>query len=163
MQTPGFAGSWMSHQGLWRTLSGRSHALVLEDDAVPAEDFTERFLGLWADLQRHDPRWQGLWLGYDPNYREMTACGEYLCKHRNPLNTHAYALRGAFRRMATELDPRAAGRSHWDGMLVRLARRYNTYAPPDGRLVSQAVWLGLPDPKDNYEDTRAVGSRPVGQ
>lgn len=154
MQTPGFAGSWMSHQAVIRATPADQSVLVFEDDAVPGEDFEARCTALLEQLARHDPDWQGLWLGYDNGYRDLTPIDRNLCRHRDPLNTHAYALRGALLEMATELRPEDARISHWDGALRKLCGEFPVYAPHHGGLVGQACWLGIPDPKDNYRDLR---------
>lgn len=168
MQTPGFAGSWISHQKCVRISDGEFSdperpprdvvfplsVLILEDDAVPAPDFAQRAEAMLTQLYDYDTGWEGLWLGYDPNYNDKTVVATNLTRHRNPLNTHAYALTGRLLKQAAALDPAKAGRAHWDGMLKNLCPTHRVYAPRHGELVGQAVWYGADDPKDNYEDTR---------
>lgn len=151
MQTPGFAGSWMSHQAvLLDTPVGKS-VLVFEDDALPDENFKNTFTWFWKDLPAD---WEGIWLGWDPNHHNREHVTDHVVRHLNPLNTHAYAVRGALLAAAVREEPQNWGRSHWDGMLQRRAREFRVYSHHSGRLVRQSVWDGQEDLKDNYEDTR---------
>lgn len=150
MQTPGFAGSWMSHQQVCRETPHDQSVLIFEDDCRPAEGIERAWNALLRDLPLD---WEGIWFGYDPNYKVMTHITDDCIRHKNPLNTHCYALRGALLREACTMRPANEGISHWDGALQKRAPKFKVYAH-HGVLVRQAVWDGEDDPKDNYEDTR---------
>ena len=150
MQTPGFAGSWMSHQQVCRETPTNQSVLIFEDDCRPTDDIERAWNALLRDLPSD---WEGIWFGYDPAHKRMNHITHDCIRHFNPLNTHCYALRGALLEEAIAMKPREAGHSHWDGALQKRAAKFRVYAH-HGVLVRQAVWDGEADPKDNYEDTR---------
>lgn len=150
MRTPGFAGSWLSHQKAIRDTPVGSSILVFEDDAVPTPDFGVKWPLLVADAPAD---WEGIWFGYDPNHRHIRHITDDCIRHFNPLNTHCYVLRGRLLEYARHQEPQAWGISHWDGMLQKAAYTHSVYAH-HGVLVRQAVWDGANDPMDNYVDTR---------
>lgn len=157
MVAPGFAGSWMSHQLLATQTPEDQSVLIFEDDAVPAVDFAPRVAAM---MEQMPDDWEGIFLGWAPGHGHVLPLDKNLVRHRAPLNTHAYALRGNLLRFVKEQKPEHWGRSHWDGMICHSAKNFNVYGPRDGTLVSQANWTGKIDPSDNYKDHRRVQENP---
>jgi hypothetical protein len=65
----GVLGCTLSHLAIWREIESRSDygdadaVLVLEDDAVLADDFRTRWPRMWARA-KGDPRWDVMFLGF---------------------------------------------------------------------------------------------------
>lgn len=141
----------MSHQAVMLGTPAGESVLVFEDDALPDERFGKTFSWFWKDLPAD---WEGIWLGWDPDHCNREHVTNHVVRHLNPLNTHAYALRGSLLKDVLGEEPQNWGRRHWDGMLQCKAPKFRVYSHHSGRLVRQSIWDGQEDPQDNYVDTR---------
>lgn len=130
---PGAWGCMLSHRQVMADAlrDGVSSILVLEDDAVPGEDFSRRA----ADFLAHVPDdWDCLMLGgHHLSPPKSIATGILQCTLTN--RAHAYAVRG--RMMPVLLQFLLASNvDHCDIILAALMPHFKTYAP-DPFLIGQ--------------------------
>jgi hypothetical protein len=144
-------GAWgcqLSHQAvLSAAMSDRlKNILVLEDDAYPVPDFSER---LAEFLARVPDDWDGLMLGAQHLRPPTPVCdGVVRCVASN--RTHAYAVRGVF--MKTLRDVWGLNKTdHCDLVMSSLMRVFRMYAP-DPLLIGQDA--GDSDVTDKKERLR---------
>jgi len=55
--------------------------LLCEDDATLAPDFLTAFAELRATVERHEPQWEVLHVGYNPSCTTIGSCGHAACVH----------------------------------------------------------------------------------
>lgn len=66
ISTSSIIGCALSHKTTWKKMleNGDKHAMIMEDDCVFGENFTQKLNDLLEELQTEDPLWDLVYLGY---------------------------------------------------------------------------------------------------
>lgn len=141
------AGAWGCRQAHLNVLAsawrrGVQSTLVLEDDAVFLDDFTQR----WAELHPRVPRNVSMFMLGGQHMRTPAAVGKHLVRCINTRRTHAYVITIK----AIPLLMRTWGQSltHIDHALADFQRTAQVYAPATFLVGQAAGWSDI-SAKDN--------------
>lgn len=97
---PAIIGTWLSHYGIWKNIvqNRETNVLILEDDAIPINDFNKKLSEAWTDLP---PDWDFLFLGCfgSCDYSTLTDQGYHLLSGRvnKPVYVHGRISQKIFR------------------------------------------------------------------